>query len=228
MRRTYLTYATFPLTGLHHTPERSAEQHTPDSCVRSLSSATHFPRHCSDTVTALCRFTAHGDFMPSSSFRITSDPTANLLMVEKANHELATYDPRRLTGVSVYREIGRDFSVGDRIQFTAPDKSLGVANHDLAIIGSLRRTGGSQPASITTVKLNSTPALIVISTTVTPSPVILRPHRRPSACSRRYQCRYFGPGQSDLRIRKIRRALKKERTRILLRQADGHAFVGSL
>jgi hypothetical protein len=30
-----------------------------------------------------------------------------------------TYDPRRLTGVSVYREVGRDFSVGDRIQFTA-------------------------------------------------------------------------------------------------------------
>jgi ATP-dependent exoDNAse (exonuclease V) alpha subunit len=79
--------------------------------------------------------------MPSSSFRITSDPTANLLMVEKANHELATYDPRRLTGVSVYREIGRDFSVGDRIQFTAPDKSLGVANHDLAIIEFIAPNG---------------------------------------------------------------------------------------
>ena len=34
-----------------------------------------------------------------------------------------------------YRELERGFSVGDRIQFTAPDKSLGVANRDLAVIG---------------------------------------------------------------------------------------------
>jgi len=45
------------------------------------------------------------------------------------------------TGVSVYREIDRDFSVGDRIQFTAPDKSLGVANRDLAAIESLAPDG---------------------------------------------------------------------------------------
>lgn len=31
--------------------------------------------------------------------------------------ELATYDPSRLTGVSVYREVTHDFSVRDRIQF---------------------------------------------------------------------------------------------------------------
>jgi conjugative relaxase-like TrwC/TraI family protein len=65
---------------------------------------------------------------------VAIDPAANLLTVEKPNQELVTYDPRRLTGVSVYRETERDFSVGDRIQFTAPDKSLGVANRDLATI----------------------------------------------------------------------------------------------
>ena len=59
---------------------------------------------------------------------------ANLLPVEKASGELATYDPRRLTGVRVYREVEHEFSVGDRIQFTAPDKSPGVANRDLAVI----------------------------------------------------------------------------------------------
>lgn len=63
------------------------------------------------------------------------------LTVEKASQELATYDPRRLTGVSVYREIEHDFSVGDRIQFTAPDKSLGVASHDLAIIQAIHPDG---------------------------------------------------------------------------------------
>src|ERR1700691_3399437 len=66
------------------------------------------------------------------------DPAANLLTVEKSSGEQATYDPRRLTGVSVYREIDREFSVGDRIQFTAPDKALGVANRDLAVIESIR------------------------------------------------------------------------------------------
>ena len=72
---------------------------------------------------------------------VAIDPAANQLTVEKANGELATYDPRRLTGVSVYREIEREFSVGDRIQFTAPDKSLGVANRDLAAIEAIHPDG---------------------------------------------------------------------------------------
>ena len=69
------------------------------------------------------------------------NPAANMLTVENHSGELATYDPRRLTGVSVYREIDREFSVGDRIQFTAPDKSLGVANRDLAAIESISPGG---------------------------------------------------------------------------------------
>jgi conjugative relaxase-like TrwC/TraI family protein len=69
------------------------------------------------------------------------NPAANLLTVEKSSGEQATYDPRRLTGVSVYREIDREFSVGDRIQFTAPDKSLGVANRDLAAVESISPDG---------------------------------------------------------------------------------------
>ena len=69
------------------------------------------------------------------------NPAANLLTIEKSSGEQATYDPRRLTGVSVYREINREFSVCDRIQFTAPDKSLGVANRDLAVIESIAREG---------------------------------------------------------------------------------------
>ncbi|MGA7792858.1 MAG: MobF family relaxase [Candidatus Acidiferrales bacterium] len=72
---------------------------------------------------------------------VAINPAANQLTVEKTNHELAAYDPRRLTGVSVYQEIDRQFSVGDRIQFTAPDKSLGVANRDLAVIESIAPDG---------------------------------------------------------------------------------------
>jgi conjugative relaxase-like TrwC/TraI family protein len=69
------------------------------------------------------------------------NPSANELTVKKANGELATYDPRRLTGVSVYQEIQREFSVGERIQFTAPDKSLGVANRDMAKIEAIHPDG---------------------------------------------------------------------------------------
>jgi conjugative relaxase-like TrwC/TraI family protein len=69
------------------------------------------------------------------------NPAVNQLTVEKANGELATYDPRRLTGVSVYQETEREFSVGDRIQFTAPDKSLGVANRDMAAIEAIHPDG---------------------------------------------------------------------------------------
>jgi conjugative relaxase-like TrwC/TraI family protein len=58
----------------------------------------------------------------------------NLLTVEKQNGEQQTYDPKRLHGVSVYREVEREFSVGDRIQFTAPDKHLQVANRNLATV----------------------------------------------------------------------------------------------
>jgi conjugative relaxase-like TrwC/TraI family protein len=72
---------------------------------------------------------------------VAINPAANQLTVEKANQELAIYDPRRLTGVSVYREIKREFSAGDRIQFTAPDKSLGVANRDMAVIEAIQPDG---------------------------------------------------------------------------------------
>jgi conjugative relaxase-like TrwC/TraI family protein len=70
---------------------------------------------------------------------INSD--SNLLTVEKSTGELTSYDPRRLIGVSVYREVVQEFSAGDRIQFTAPDKSLGLANRDLAVIESVASDG---------------------------------------------------------------------------------------
>src|SRR5579863_9071691 len=70
-----------------------------------------------------------------------SNLSANLLSVEQPSGNVVTYDPRRLTGVNVYREVAYDFSVGDRIQFTAPDKALGVANRDLAVIESISTDG---------------------------------------------------------------------------------------
>jgi len=52
-----------------------------------------------------------------------------------------TYDPRRLQGVSVYREAERDFAEGDRVQFTAPSKELHVASRELGTIVRLDERG---------------------------------------------------------------------------------------
>jgi conjugative relaxase-like TrwC/TraI family protein len=72
---------------------------------------------------------------------VAINPAENLLTVEKRNGEQQTYDPKRLHGVSVYRELEREFAVGDRIQFTAPDKHLQVANRDLATIEKISEDG---------------------------------------------------------------------------------------
>jgi hypothetical protein len=70
---------------------------------------------------------------------VAIDPVGISLLSK--NPAESTHDPRRLTGDSVYREIEREFSVGDRIQFTAPDKSLGIANRDLGTIEAIRSDG---------------------------------------------------------------------------------------
>lgn len=62
------------------------------------------------------------------------DARSNTLSVELESGSNVTYDPRRLRGVNVFSEVEREFATGDRLQFTAPNKSLGVANRDLATI----------------------------------------------------------------------------------------------
>jgi ATP-dependent exoDNAse (exonuclease V) alpha subunit len=63
----------------------------------------------------------------------------NTLTVARANGEQTTYDSRRQIGVSVYREQERKFSVGDRVQFTAPSRELKIANRDLGTVESIGR-----------------------------------------------------------------------------------------
>jgi len=79
---------------------------------------------------------------PRSYARVVStDPKANSLTVEKSDGQQVTYDPSRLRGISAYREIERDFSIGDRLQFTAPNKELGVANRDLGTVQAIGENG---------------------------------------------------------------------------------------
>jgi len=72
---------------------------------------------------------------------VTADSKDNLVTVRKDNGEFATYDPSRLRGISAYREIEREFAVGDRIQLTAPNRELGIANRDLGTIHQFRDDG---------------------------------------------------------------------------------------
>lgn len=68
----------------------------------------------------------------------TVDARANTLTVELANGSTVTYDPRRLRGVNVFRETEREFATGDRIQFTSPNRELGVANRDLGTVTEIK------------------------------------------------------------------------------------------
>jgi conjugative relaxase-like TrwC/TraI family protein len=70
---------------------------------------------------------------------VASDPKENLLTVQNAGGEPITYNPARLRGVSTYREIELSFAAGDRLQFTAPNKELGVANRDIGIVEAISK-----------------------------------------------------------------------------------------
>ena len=65
----------------------------------------------------------------------------NTLTVLRTNGEQTTYDPRRQMGVSVYREQEKAFSVGDRIQFTAPSQELKIANRELGTVEGIAQDG---------------------------------------------------------------------------------------
>jgi conjugative relaxase-like TrwC/TraI family protein len=65
------------------------------------------------------------------------DAKANRLTVRRDSGAEVTYDPRRLQGVTVYREADRAFAVGDRAQVTAPDRQRHVANRELGIVEAI-------------------------------------------------------------------------------------------
>ena len=65
------------------------------------------------------------------------DAPGNRLTVELKDATEKTYDPRRQQGVSVYREQERAFSIGNRVQLTAPSAELKLANRELGTVESI-------------------------------------------------------------------------------------------
>ena len=79
---------------------------------------------------------------PGSYARVVeTEPKTNVITVEKSDGERVVYDPSRLRGISAYREIEREFAVGDRVQFTAPNRDLQVANRDIGTVKSFDQDG---------------------------------------------------------------------------------------
>jgi conjugative relaxase-like TrwC/TraI family protein len=76
----------------------------------------------------------HGIDPRSYAQVVAINPKDNLLTVHKRDGQRVTYDPSRLRGIAAYHEIEQDFAVGDKIQFTAPQRELQIANRDLGII----------------------------------------------------------------------------------------------
>ncbi len=68
----------------------------------------------------------------------------NLVTVKRENGEQVSYDPRRLHGVTLYRETERAFSVGERVQFTAPNRERHIANRELGTIETIDDSGNLQ------------------------------------------------------------------------------------
>jgi conjugative relaxase-like TrwC/TraI family protein len=68
----------------------------------------------------------------------------NLVTVNPGNGEQVTYDPRRLQGVTLYRETERSLAQGDRVQFTAPNREQHIANRELGTLEKIDDSGNLQ------------------------------------------------------------------------------------
>jgi conjugative relaxase-like TrwC/TraI family protein len=72
---------------------------------------------------------------------VNTNPADNLVTVQTQNGQRITYDPSRLRGIAAYREVEREFAIGDKIQFTAPQRDLQVTNRDLGTIEQIDQEG---------------------------------------------------------------------------------------
>ena len=83
----------------------------------------------------------HGIDSRSYARVVSTNPKENLVTVQKQDGQQVTYDPSRLRGIAAYREIEREFAIGEKIQFTAPNRDLQVANRDLGTIQQIDKDG---------------------------------------------------------------------------------------
>ncbi len=76
----------------------------------------------------------------STATVLSTNARENTVTVQRGDGEAVSYNPQRLRGVNVFETAEREFSKGDRLQFTAPDKELGVVRRELGTITALSET----------------------------------------------------------------------------------------
>lgn len=72
---------------------------------------------------------------------IASDRASNVIKIKMDSGKVIQYNPAKFRGVSIYAPELRNFTVGDRLQFTAPSRKLGVSNRDAGTITELDKAG---------------------------------------------------------------------------------------
>jgi ATP-dependent exoDNAse (exonuclease V) alpha subunit len=72
---------------------------------------------------------------------VRTNEKENTVTVERKNGEELSYDPRRLQGVTVYREAEHTFAEGDRVQMTAPYHEQKLANRELGTVEKIDGKG---------------------------------------------------------------------------------------
>src|SRR6266851_5785757 len=93
--------------------------------------------------TALLRLQLHERSVTADCLESALDADHALFKIDgrPLQAEGFTYDPRRLQGVTLYREEDRAFAVGDRVQLTAPNREHHLANRELGAIEQIQAKG---------------------------------------------------------------------------------------
>jgi conjugative relaxase-like TrwC/TraI family protein len=135
--------------GLLETDNRSIPVLTPRSDMTGADRAWAARYEAGDVLHYIRGSKEHGIEAGSYAQVVETSAKDNLITVRKPDGVHATYDPSRLRGISAYREIEREFAIGDRVQLTAPNRDLQVANRDL---GTLREFS---PEGTLTLRMDS-------------------------------------------------------------------------
>jgi ATP-dependent exoDNAse (exonuclease V) alpha subunit len=72
---------------------------------------------------------------------VRTNEKENTVTVKRTSGQELSYDPRRLQGVTVYREAERTFAEGDRVQMTAPYHEQKLANRELGTVEKIDDRG---------------------------------------------------------------------------------------
>jgi conjugative relaxase-like TrwC/TraI family protein len=72
---------------------------------------------------------------------LSVDSEYNLLTVAREHGTIVRYSPSRLQGVEVFHREERFLAAGDRVQFRAPQRELGVANGEFATVMGIDTRG---------------------------------------------------------------------------------------